>query len=501
LIDIEPDSRLVDTSTPFFQTMTAFSALEHVWSLAGCDATALDDIRLIGEDPGLPSVYRVGALACATIGAQALAAAECHRLRTGRRQRVELEQRRALAVFRSERYLRIDDGAAPELRDPLMGFYETRDGRWIQLHTNFPHHRQGVVKVLGCADNHACVSEAIRGWEGAALDQTLADAGLCAALIRSPDEWAALPQAKALAALPLFEIERIGSGDEPDAPPMPIGNAARGLADRRDSGSIATRPLEGVRVIDLSRIIAGPVAGRTLAQHGADVLLVNGPHLPNIAPLVIDNGRGKRSALLDLRRADERETLRALASEADVFLQAYRPGALAAHGFSPEALADVRPGIVYVSICAYGHTGPWAGRRGFDSLVQSASGIAWAERSAAGSMAPKHLPCQALDHATGYLAAFGAMVALMRRAVEGGSWHVRVSLAQTGRWLQSFGTIAEGWRAPDVSLDDVRDLMQAMDTPFGAVLAAAPAETMSATPPQFARPPVPLGTDSASWNT
>jgi crotonobetainyl-CoA:carnitine CoA-transferase CaiB-like acyl-CoA transferase len=479
--------------------MTAFSALEHVWSLAGCEATALDDIRLTGEDPGLPSVYRVGALASATIGAAALAAAECHRLRTGRRQRVEVEQRRALAVFRSERYLRIDDGAAPQLRDPLMGFYETGDGRWIQLHTNFPHHRQGVVKLLGCTDDHASVSEAIRGWTGAPLDQALADAGLCAALIRSPDEWAALEQASALMALPLIEIERI-DGAMDGAPPMPIGRAPSGPSSERIADDADVRPLSGVRVLDLSRIIAGPVAGRTLAQHGADVLLINGPHLPNIAPLVIDNGRGKRSALLDLRREDERATLHALVNEADVFLQAYRPGALAAHGFSPEALARSRPGIVYVSISAYGHTGPWAQRRGFDSLVQSASGIAWTEREAAGAAAPKHLPCQALDHATGYLAAFGAMAALMRRAVEGGSWHVRVSLAQTGRWLQSFGTIADGWRAPDVSLNDVRDLMQTMASPFGKVLAAAPAEVMSATPPRFDRPPVPLGTDAARWS-
>jgi crotonobetainyl-CoA:carnitine CoA-transferase CaiB-like acyl-CoA transferase len=479
--------------------MTAFSALEHIWSLAGCDAAALDDIRLIGADPGLPSVYRVGALASAAIGAQALAAAQCHRLRTGRGQQVEVEQRRALAVFRSERYLRIDDGAAPELRDPLMGFYETRDGRWIQLHTNFPHHRQGVVKLLGCADDHASVSAAIREWEGAALDQALADAGLCAALIRSPNEWAALPQAAALRALPLFEIERIDGGDSGDAPPMPIGREERSASSPGAFDAHGARPLEGVRVLDLSRIIAGPVAGRTLAQHGADVLLVNGPHLPNIAPLVIDNGRGKRSALLDLRRDDERDTLCALAREADVFLQAYRPGALAEYGFSPEALARVRPGIVYVSICAYGRSGPWAQRRGFDSLVQSASGIAWTEREAAGVSAPAHLPCQALDHATGYLAAFGAMVGLMRRATEGGSWHVRLSLAQTGQWLQSMGTIADGWKAPNVGLDDVRDLMQTMSSPFGKVLAAAPAEVMTVTPPRFARPPVPLGSDEPRW--
>lgn len=474
--------------------MIASAALEHLWSLAGCDAAALDDIRFSGEDPGLPSVYRVGALASASIGAQALAAAECHRMRTGIRQRVEVDQRRALAVFRSERYLRIDEGPAPELRDPLMGFYETRDGRWIQLHTNFPHHRRGVVNLLGCADNHAGVSAAIRRWDGAALDQALADAGLCAALIRSPDEWSEHPHAKALASLPLLEIERIEDGDGAHAPPMPIGKTGAGTSNAGDA-----RPLGGVRVLELSRVIAGPVAGRTLAQHGADVMLVNGPHLPNIAPLVIDNGRGKRSALLDLRRGDERDTLLSLVRDADVFLQAYRPGSLSALGFSPQALARARPGIVYVSISAYGHEGPWAQRRGFDSLVQSASGIAWVEREAAGVAAPKHLPCQALDHATGYLAAFGAMAALMRRAVEGGSWHVRVSLAQTGRWLQSFGTLAAGWRAPDVALDDVRDLMHTMDSPFGKVLAAAPAERMSATPPRFDLPPTPLGADAAHW--
>ena len=462
--------------------MTPQLALDHLWTAAGCDAATLDAVTLTGEDPGLPSVYRVGTLATATIAAMGLAAAECFRLRTGCRQRVEVDMRRALAAFRSERYLRIDDGPPPALRDPVMGFYATRDGRWIQLHTNFPHHLAGILKVLGCANSRAAVAEAIRGWDGAALDQTLADAGLCAALIRSPREWAALEQARAIANLPLFEITRIG-----DAPSEPAGHGG------------ADRPLAGARVLDLSRIIAGPVAGRALAQHGAQVLLVNGPHLPNIAPLVIDNGRGKRSAIVDLRNEAGRDQLRALARDADVFQQAYRPGAVAALGFTPEALAQARPGIVYVSISAYGHTGPWAQRRGFDSLVQSASGIAWTESRAAGVDEPKHLPCQALDHATGYLAAFGAMVALARRATEGGSWHVRVSLAQTGRWLQSMGQIEDGWRAPEVGAEDLQDCMETVDSPFGRVRGTLPAERLSETPPFYARPPVPIGTDEASW--
>ncbi|MBK3811335.1 CoA transferase [Paraburkholderia aspalathi] len=462
--------------------MTPELALKHIWMTAQCDPTALRSVSLPGADPGLPSVYRVGALAQATIAASGLAAAEYHRLRTGRRQHVTVEMRRALASFRSERYLRIDDGPPPALRDPVMGFYATRDGRWIQLHTNFPHHLEGVLKVLGCANDRAAVAEAIRGWDGATLDQTLADAGLCAALIRTPDEWAALDQAKAIAGLPLFEIERIG--DAPVEPPREAG---------------AERPLAGVRVLDVSRIIAGPVAGRALAQHGAEVLMVNGPHLPNIAPLVIDNGRGKRSAVIDLRDATGRETLTGLVSGADVFLQAYRPGALTARGFGPEELARVRPGIVYVSVCAYGHTGPWAARRGFDSLVQSASGIAFTEREAAGWDEPKHLPCQALDHATGYLAAFGAMAALARRATEGGSWHVRVSLAQTGRWLQSFGLLPDGWKAPDVSIDDVRDCLGTVQSEFGRVLGVLPAERLEETPARFDLPPARIGAHEAKW--
>lgn len=463
-------------------TLTPELALKHIWMTAQCDPTALCSVSLPGADPGLPSVYRVGALAQATIAASGLAAAEYHRLRTGRRQHVTVEMRRALASFRSERYLRIDDGPPPALRDPVMGFYATRDGRWIQLHTNFPHHLEGVLKVLGCANDRAAVAEAIRGWDGATLDQTLADAGLCAALIRTPDEWAALDQAKAIAGLPLFEIERIG--DAPVEPPREAG---------------AERPLAGVRVLDVSRIIAGPVAGRALAQHGAEVLMVNGPHLPNIAPLVIDNGRGKRSAVIDLRDAAGRETLTGLVSGADVFLQAYRPGALTARGFGPEELARVRPGIVYVSVCAYGHTGPWAARRGFDSLVQSASGIAFTEREAAGWDEPKHLPCQALDHATGYLAAFGAMAALARRATDGGSWHVRVSLAQTGRWLQSFGLLPDGWKAPDVSIDDVRDCLGTVQSEFGRVLGVLPAERLEETPARFDLPPARIGAHEAKW--
>ncbi|CAI9006687.1 MULTISPECIES: CoA transferase [Burkholderia] len=462
--------------------MTPELALTRLWQLAHGAPDALARAAVTGQDPTLPSTFHVGTLAAATIAAAGLAAAECHRLRTGVAQRVDVSMRDALVAFRSERYLRVDDGPPPELRHPVTGFYDTRDGRWIQLHANFPHHLHGILDVLGCGPRRDDVAAAIRTWDGAALDTALAEAGLCAALIRTPDEWAAHDQARALASLPLFEIERIG-----DAPVEAIGH---GEPDQ---------PLAGVRVLDLTRIIAGPVAGRTLASHGAQTLLVNGPHLPNIASLVIDNGRGKRSTWIDLREPAGVAALRDLARHADVFLQAYRPGALAARGFSPQALAELRPGIVCVSVSAYGHAGPWSMRRGFDSLVQSASGIAWSEQHAAHADGPRHLPCQALDHATGYLAAFGAMIALARRATEGGSWHVRLSLAQTGRWLQSFGVVPDGLHAAEFTPDDVRDRIDRSASPFGTIDAVRPAERLSATPPCFARPPVPLGTDDARW--
>ena len=247
-----------------------------------------------------------------------------------------------------------------------------------------------------------------------------------------------------------------------------------------------------MRVLDLTRVIAGPVCGRTLAVHGADVLLVTGAHLPQMGTLVIDNGRGKLSTFIDLRDPAGRETLAGLTRNTDIFVQGYRPGAVTGNGFAPEDVARLRPGIVYVSLSAYGHEGPWAGRRGFDSLVQNANGINHAEAEAAGAKQPKPLPTQAIDHGSGFLMAFGAMTALARRVTEGGSWHVRVSLAQTGHWIRSLGRI-DGLACPDPKLDDVRDRLEESASGFGKLTAVRHAAAMSETPPHWARPSVPLG--------
>ena len=436
-------------------------------------------IELTGTAPVLPSSFAVDAAAQATIAASALAASDLWRLRTGRRQKVSVDMRSAAIEFRSERYLRLDGRPPSEYHDPIAGLYRCGDGRWVRLHTNLPHHRDGVLALLGCSHDRVAVQRALDKWRGEALETAAAEAGLVVTACRSFAEWDEHPQGRAIARLPLFTIDQIG-----DAPVELIG--------------AADRPLAGVKVLDLTRIIAGSVCGRTLAAHGSDVLLITASHLPSMEPLVIDTGRGKWSTYIDLRPASGRETLASLLREADVFVQGYRPGAIAAFGFGPQDVARIRPGIVYVSLCAYGHEGPWAHRRGFDSLVQTASGFNAAEAEASGASEPRPLPAQVLDHATGYLMAFGAMTALARRAERGGSWHVRASLAQTGYWFRQLGRV-DNLACLDPGFDDVSDRLEDTPSGFGRLTAVRHAAVMTETPPHWVRPTVPLGTHAPAW--
>jgi len=455
------------------------AVLETLWRQHGHMPAALDHLELTGHEPVLPSSFAVGTAMQTSVAASALAAAEIWHARTGRRQRVGVDMRAAAIAARSERYFTVDDGPAPELWDKIAGTYQCGDGRWVRLHTNFPHHRDGVLTLLGCAWDKAAVAEALRGWKAFDFEEAAAAAKLVVTAMRTFREWDAHPQGMAIGRLPLLSIDKIG-----DAPPpsWPQGD----------------RPLAGIRVLDLTRIIAGPVCGLTLAAHGADVMLVTSPNLPAVAPLVIDTGRGKLSTHIDLHDEAGRKAFEALVREADVIVQGYRPGGLDALGYGPDDVARMRPGIVYVSLSAYSHEGPWAGRRGFDSLVQTASGFNAAEAEAAGVSGPKPLPAQILDHATGYLLAYGAMSALLRRAREGGSWHVRASLAQTGSWLRSLGRI-DGLGAKDPARGDILDCLEETPSAFGRLSAVRHPAILSETPARWARPSVPLGTHAAMW--
>jgi crotonobetainyl-CoA:carnitine CoA-transferase CaiB-like acyl-CoA transferase len=439
-----------------------------------------DHVTFTGADPVLRTNFLVGTTGAAAIAAAGLAAADLWELRTGRRQNVSMNVRAAAMVMRGSVYTQLIGKPTAPAWDPISGLYPTADGRWIQLHCNYPHHRAGAIKVLGCDENRDAAASAVAGWDGLKLEDALTDAGMVAALSRTGEEWAAHPHSRHVDQLPLMSITRVG-----DSAP--------------ESFRQGSRPLSGVRALDLTRVLAGPTCGRTLAEHGADVMRISAPHLPFIEQLLLDTGHGKLAAHVDLRSDAGRDTLKRLIRGADIFTQGYRPGTLAHRGFSAEALAQLRPGIVYVSLSAYGEEGPWGGKRGFDTLVQGVTGITVEH---GGADKPAHLPVSVLDYASGYLMAFGAMVALGRRARDGGSYHVRVSLVQTAHWLKKLGrTSGDAIKADVLAANDpaVAPHLMESDTPFGRVRHLAPAIELSETPPFWARPTVPLGTHEPVW--
>src|ERR1700720_4667612 len=276
--------------------------LADIWTSAGGDPAALGAVTLTGEEPQLPSSFRVAAAAQASIAAAGLAAANIWQLRSGQSQDVAVDMRHAVVECRSERYLRVDGKPPGPAWDAIAGIYKTGDGRFVRLHTNFRHHRDAVCKVLNCKPERDEVQAALMQWDGEAFETAAYASGGVVAMMRSHSEWSDLPQAKALAALPPVSIEKIG---EAAPKPWPGGD----------------RPLAGLRVLDLSRVLAGPVAGRTLAVHGADVLLISSPDLPAIPWLTIDTGRGKLTSFVYLKHEQGRDSLRDLLTGADIFSQ------------------------------------------------------------------------------------------------------------------------------------------------------------------------------------
>ena len=453
--------------------MTVRNALQELLELTNLKESPGAEVAFTGADPVFPTPYLVGTAGAAVLGAVGLAASRLWELRSGKNQSVRVDVRAAAAAMRSARYLRIDGQAPKDPWDPFSGYYPVKDGRWISIHCNFANHREAAMKVLGHPADRAAAERASCNWDGLALEDAIHAAKGCAGLARTKEEWMSHPHSAAVAAQPLVVIEKIADSR---AEPLPAGS----------------RPLSGVRVLDLTRVLAGPTCARTLAEHGADVLKIAGPHLPDSGVSEFDTGIGKLQAFLDLRTEKDREKLSSLVKSGDVFSQSFRPGTLAARGFSPEEAAKLRPGIVYVTLSAWGSEGPWKGRRGFDSIVQTVSGMACAQ----GGDKPKLMPVSAIDYVSGYLMAYGAMAALARRATEGGSWLVRVSLARTGKWIVDRGFFADfAAVAPELSKEELDKLV--MKTRNYSHL--RPVLEMSGTPPFWERPPAPLGSHPPAW--
>ncbi|MFE2303336.1 CoA transferase [Streptomyces sp. NPDC059445] len=472
-----------------------------VWEELGGDPALLPGVSTVARAGTLEAALPVRALARACVGACALAGAELGARRAGlaRVPRVSVDDGAVATAFVSERHLRID-GRAPRNFAPLSRFWRTADG-WVRTHANYPHHRARLLRALGAADDASPedVAALLAGRSAREVEETVYAAGGLAVALRTPKEWSAHAQGRALAEHPLIEWDGSAGRGGPAGGGQggAGGRRGRGLGPLSADGTLL--PAAGVRVLDLTRVIAGPVATRTLALLGADVLRVDAPHLPEDPDAHADTGFGKRSTLLDLTA--DRRALDELLASADVVVTGYRPGALDRFGLSPAALAERRPGLVVAQVSAWGAYGPWGGRRGFDSLVQVATGIAATEGS---PERPGALPAQALDHGTGYLLAAAVLRALTEREERGHGAVVRLALARTAMWLTDGIGRQEGAGAvPDTSAGEPYDRPDAWLSeragPAGLLVHALPPVAFAGGPADWARPPGRWGTDPARW--
>jgi crotonobetainyl-CoA:carnitine CoA-transferase CaiB-like acyl-CoA transferase len=453
------------------------SGTSQAWSALGADASLLDRVAYGGPSGGLPARLPVMELARATVAVCSLAAAELGSARTGRPvPRVSVDDESVATAFLSDRLVRVD-GRAWSAFAPLSRFWRAADG-WVRTHANYPHHRARLLTALGLPGDAGeeavdAVAEVIAGRTALEVEATVYAAGGLAVAARDPEEWAGGEQGVLVAAQPLLSTARIG-----DAPGRVPGDAPL--------------PCSGLRVLDLTRVLAGPVATRTLALLGADVLRIDAPQLPESQEAHNDTGMGKRSTTVDLADASARRVFEELLDQADVVVTGYRPGALDRFGLTPEALAGRRPGLVIAQLSAWGSVGPWHERRGFDSLVQAATGIADLEGS---PDSPGALPAQALDHGTGYLLAAGVLRALTEQHRTGGTRLVRLALARTAHWLLHDLAPAPG---EDDGFDAGRWLTE-RDSPMGRLRHALPPVSYEGGPANWARPPGLWGTDAPVW--
>ena len=442
------------------------------------------DVQLSGADPVINSVFRIGECTAAVLGAQAAGVSEIWRRRSGERQPISVNATAGALAAYSVGYLSQHGYPIPQPEPsyPLVQLYPARDGRWIMLHGAFPLLRNGLQNLLGCTMTPTDIADKVAGWDAFALEQAIADQGLCGAVARSYEEWLATEQGQAVAATPLIEIIKIG-----DTEPMPFAPAQPG-----------DRPLSGVRVTDLTHVIAGPTIGKTLAEQGAEVMRITSPTQPALPPFDVDTGHGKLEALLTLTNPADAAKLRQLVEQSDVFVESYRPGSMAKLGFSPQNVARMRPGSIYVSVNCYGWAGPWQYRPGWEQLAQVATGMTVAQGT------PDYPQLQSVypnDYVTGFLGALGTLMALLRRADEGGSYHVRVALCRTAMWMQQQGQVSRGLLPPPaIPQTEIDRYLLTRDNPaFGPLTYLGPVLDYEKTPSHWERPTMPLGANLPVW--
>ncbi|KAL4915053.1 CoA-transferase family III domain-containing protein [Aspergillus aurantiobrunneus] len=472
---------------------TAKDSVAYIWKTLGLPTESLSHLRLPGEGLGLPSSFKIAHLAQASIGFSALLAAQIHAHRNSiLTPAVTVPLRHAAIEFKSERLYTLDGRPAPSPWGPIGGLHKAADG-YVRLHDSFANHRDGAKALLGCspgADREE-ISAKVAAWRAIDLESAAFDSKLVISALRSYAEWDVLPQARAIADFPIL-LRKLSDGP-------------KGLPQTMKSLN-ADKALRGLRVLELSRVIAAPLSGKTLAAHGADVLWITSPNLPDLPTMDRDFGRGKRTIHIDLSNASDRNDLSRLLDDAHVFVQGFRPGGLASRGLSPSDLTKryKHRNIICANMSAYGPDGPWCSKRGFDSLIQTCSGmnISEAEHFGAGEAA-RPTPCQALDHAGGYFLAAGIMAALYKQATEGGSWEVDVSLAGVMKYLRSLGQFEgkTGFATRDYTCttDVPAEYLETRGTGFGEMTALKHSASIEGLKVGWDVMPKPLGTDEKKW--
>ncbi|MFM9938501.1 MAG: CoA transferase [Hyphomicrobiaceae bacterium] len=458
-------------------------------AVSGLAPAAPEEVAVTGADPVFSTRFKIGETCAAVLAGVGVAVNDIWQLKTGRRQKASIDVRHAGAGLRSSLYMQRPNAQGTfepvvnkkhEAMTQITQPWQAKDGRWVLPHFGLPNLQERMLKLLGCEPTTESVAKAVAKWDALDLEAAIDEARVCGGMVRSNDEWLATPHGKVLAAKPIVEVMKIGDSD-PE--PMPAGD----------------RPLSGIKALDLTRILAGPIAARTLAEHGAEVLMVTAERLPQIAEHVMDTSHGKRSTFLDLTKAENAATLKKLIKGADVFSQGYRPGMLQKLGFGPPDLAAMRPGIIYVSISCYGADGPFSHRAGWEQVAQTMTGICHEGKTAARPDGPALLPAAACDYTTGYLAAYGVLLALAKRAREGGSYHVRVSLCQSGMLIYRQGKVAFPGLGLDLTTAELDALRIETRPKAGPLRHLGPLLKLSETPPRWIRPTPQLGGDAPTW--
>jgi crotonobetainyl-CoA:carnitine CoA-transferase CaiB-like acyl-CoA transferase len=468
-------------------------AFEELMAIRAGAELPVDEVSISGADPFYASPFLIGETAAAALAARGVAANDLWQSRKGYRQKISVDVRAAAATSLyggdmtlckddQGRYQPIPYSAAMKHMVSLTQPWKTADDRWFLPHTNLPHLERRVLEVMGAHSDMASVQAGIRQWRADRLEDAIAQAQACGGMVRTPEEWLQHPHGRYLASRPVVEITRVG-----DCEPVPL--------------QPGPQPCSGVRVLDLTRILAGPTAGLGMAEHGADVLMVTAPDLPQVPSFVRDTSHGKRSCYLDIDAPDDAARLYALVGDADVFIDGYRPHRLQAHGFGAEQLIALKPGLIHVSVNCFGSGGPLAARAGWDQVAQAVTGICHTQGKLTGSDQPRLTPVFMCDFLTGFLATFGAMLALARRARDGGSYRVQVSLCQSAMYLQRQGLV-EGFQGATgrLTAEEFEALAVCDDgTGYGDLKTLGPVLKMSETPCRWFGTTPMLGSSKPMW--